>query len=87
MNKIPGNPWKLSFSYSRAIQASVLDAWKVTFLLLMAFYYIQGENEKAGQDALLHRTTCNRLAALGKYEGEEETSAKMESLFVENHAY
>jgi len=74
MNKIPGNPWKLSFSYSRAIQASVLDAWK-------------GQNEKAGQDALLHRTTCNRLAALGKYEGEEETSAKMESLFVENHAY
>ena len=53
----------------------------------MAFYYTQGENEKAGQDALLHRTTCNRLAALGKYEGEEETSAKMESLFVENHAY
>ena len=31
MNKIPGNPWKLSFSYSRAIQASVLDAWKVVF--------------------------------------------------------
>jgi len=29
MNKITGNPWKLSFSYSRAIQASVLDAWKV----------------------------------------------------------
>lgn len=74
MNKIPGNPWKLSFSYSRAIQASVLDAWK-------------GSNEEAGKAALLHRTTCLRLAATGKYEGEEETSAKMESLFIENHSY
>jgi len=74
MNKIPNNPWKLSFSYSRAIQASVLAAWK-------------GSNEEAGQAALLHRTTCNRLAALGKYESEEETTTKMESLFVANHAY
>jgi len=47
----------------------------------------QGSNDKAGQEALLHRTTCNRLAALGKYEGETETAAKIESLFVENHAY
>ena len=39
MNKIPGNPWKLSFSYSRAIQASVLDAWKVTaFATVISVY-------------------------------------------------
>ena len=50
-------------------------------------YLMQGSNDKAAQDALIHRTTCNRLAALGKYEGEKETTAKMESLFVENHAY
>ena len=53
------------------------------------FYLIKlkGSNEDAGKAALLHRTTCLRLAATGKYEGEEETSAKMESLFIENHSY
>ena len=48
---------------------------------------LKGSNEDAGKAALLHRTTCLRLAATGKYEGEEETSAKMESLFIENHSY
>ena len=48
---------------------------------------LKGSNEEAGKAALLHRTTCLRLAATGKYEGEEETSAKMESLFIENHSY
>ena len=48
---------------------------------------LKGTNEEAGKAALLHRTTCLRLAATGKYEGEEETTAKMESLFIENHAY
>ena len=27
MNKIGGFPWKLSFSYGRALQASALSAW------------------------------------------------------------
>ena len=48
---------------------------------------LKGSNEDAGKAALLHRTTCLRLAATGKYEGEEETSAKMESLFIKNHSY
>jgi len=74
MNKIQNNPWKLSFSYSRAIQGPVLEAWK-------------GKNQDAAQAALLHRTTCNSLAAKGKYEGEEETKSAMKSLFTENYTY
>ena len=42
---------------------------------------------KAAQDALCHRALCNKLAALGKYEGEKETAAASESLYVANHTY
>jgi len=78
MNKLPQElrPWKMSFSFGRALQASVLKAW--------------GGNDteeaiKAAQDALCHRALCNKMAALGKYEGEKETAAASESLYVANH--
>jgi len=74
MNKLPNLPWKVSFSYSRAIQGPVLPAW-------------MGKNDEDGQKVLLHRTTCNRLAAEGKYDGEEETTTVLKSLFTENYAY
>ncbi|CAH1976926.1 unnamed protein product [Acanthoscelides obtectus] len=45
MNKFPGKkPWALTFSYGRALQASVLRAWAG-----------KDENVKAGQDELLKR--------------------------------
>ena len=69
-------PWGLTFSYGRALQASVLKAWGG-----------KPENVKAAQDVLLHRAKCNGLAALGKYEGEESAGAADESLFVANHQY
>lgn len=49
-------PWALSFSYGRALQAPALKAWR-------------GEhaNAKAAQDALLKRARLNSLARLGKY--------------------
>jgi fructose-bisphosphate aldolase class I len=49
-------PWKLSFSYGRALQDEALKAW-------------QGKNEnlKAGQQAFYHRAKCDSAAALGKY--------------------
>jgi fructose-bisphosphate aldolase class I len=52
----PPKPWKLSFSYGRALQDEALKAW-------------QGKNEnlKAGQRALYHRAKCDSAAALGKY--------------------
>ncbi|KAK6743736.1 hypothetical protein RB195_010810 [Necator americanus] len=69
-------PWKLTFSYGRALQASVLKAWQG-----------KDENIEAAQKVLLHRAQANGMAALGKYEGEDAAGAAAESLFVAKHAY
>jgi fructose-bisphosphate aldolase class I len=69
-------PWALTFSYGRALQASVLDAWKG-----------KKENVKAAQDVLIFRAKCNGLASLGKYQGEEAAGQADRSLFVANHQY
>ena len=55
-------PWKLSFSYGRALQDEALKAW-------------QGRNEnlKAGQRAFYHRAKCDSAAALGKYSAAMES--------------
>lgn len=77
MNKVDLlRPWALSFSYGRALQASVLKAWKG-----------QSENVLDAQKTLLHRARLNSLACRGKYEGEEGGAAAAESLFVANHQY
>ena len=44
INNVPKRPWALTFSYGRALQASVLRAWQG-----------KKENVKAGQDELLKR--------------------------------
>ena len=54
-------PWALTFSFGRAFQTSVLDAWKG-----------KKGNVSAAQAALLHRAKCNGLASVGKYEGEDK---------------
>jgi len=77
MNKVDlVKPWALSFSYGRALQASVLKAW-------------QGKegNIKEAQKVLLHRARMNSLACRGKFESEEAGAAAAESLFVANHQY
>ena len=56
MNKMPGNPWPLSFSYGRALQQACLKAWRGSVA-----------NVPAAQAALAHRAHMNGLAALGKY--------------------
>ncbi|XP_072164044.1 fructose-bisphosphate aldolase-like [Diadema setosum] len=77
INKYQGKkPWSLTFSYGRALQASVLKAWGG-----------KPENVKAGQNALLVRARANGLAAVGKYTGESEAGAAQQSLFVADHAY
>merc|ERR1711868_193715 len=80
MNKLPQElrPWKLSFSYGRALQASVLKAWGGK---------TDGASVLNAQKVLLHRATSNNLAALGTYEGEKASEAASESLFVANHSY
>ncbi|CAJ0942148.1 unnamed protein product, partial [Mesorhabditis belari] len=69
-------PWKLTFSYGRALQASVLKAWGG-----------KDENIEKAQKTLLHRAQANGMAAMGKYEGEDAAGAAAESLFVAKHSY
>jgi fructose-bisphosphate aldolase class I len=62
INRLPGpKPWKISFSYGRALQDAALAAW-----------HGREENLKAGQQALYHRARCNAAATLGKYGDEME---------------
>ena len=56
MNKLGGLPWKLSFSYGRALQAAPLKAWSG-----------QAANLAAGQAAFLERAKANSAAATGTY--------------------
>jgi fructose-bisphosphate aldolase class I len=57
INQLDGpKPWKLSFSFGRALQDEALRAWQGKL-----------ENVKAGQQAFAHRAECARAAALGKY--------------------
>jgi len=67
-------PWKLSFSFGRALQASALAGWN-------------GSNVAEGQEQLLRRANCNSLAAVGNYGGEEAGIAATASNFVKNHTY
>lgn len=78
MNKYPAKkPWVLTFSYGRALQASVLRAWGG-----------KPENIKAAQTELLKRAKANGDASLGKYAaGSVQGQAGDASLFIQNHAY
>jgi fructose-bisphosphate aldolase class I len=64
INRLPGpKPWKISFSYGRALQDSALEAW-----------HGRDENLKTAQEALSHRARCNGAASLGRYTDEMEAS-------------
>jgi len=64
MNRIGGVPWKLTFSYGRALQAAPLKAWSG-----------KRENLAAAQRAFAHRARMNSLASLGQWEGALERAA------------
>src|SRR4029450_1614044 len=65
INRLPGpKPWKISFSYGRALQDAALEAWRG-----------QEANVKAAQLALHHRARCNGAARLGTYTGEVGAAA------------
>jgi len=66
-------PWRLSFSFGRALQASCLKAWA-------------GKDIKAGQEELLRRAEINGLASMGESKAEQGTAGG-ESNFVKNHTY
>jgi fructose-bisphosphate aldolase class I len=64
MNRIGGLPWRLTFSYGRALQAAPLRAWSG-----------KAENVAAGQRAFTHRARMNSLATKGEWKAELEKKA------------
>ena len=52
-------PWKLSYSYGRALQASALTSWLG-----------EAGNVKSAQEALMLRASLNSAACAGDYKGE-----------------
>ena len=64
MNAANDLPWKLTFSYGRALQAAALQAWQG-----------KPENVAAGQRAFAHRARMNGMAAQGKWSKALEKAA------------
>jgi fructose-bisphosphate aldolase class I len=65
MNKIGGLPWRLTFSYGRALQAAPQQAWAG-----------KAANVAAGQQAFSHRARMNALASKGEWQpGLEQKAA------------
>lgn len=63
MNKMGELPWRLSFSYGRALQDSALKIWNG-----------KQENVPAAQAKFLHRAKMNSLATFGKYSPDLENA-------------
>jgi fructose-bisphosphate aldolase class I len=49
-------PWRISFSYGRALQDAAMETWRG-----------KPENLHAAQQAFYHRAKCNSAATLGRY--------------------
>ena len=56
INKINHNPWKVTFSYGRALQLEAMKKWKG-----------DNKNNKEAQKIIIKRSYLNSLAASGKY--------------------
>jgi fructose-bisphosphate aldolase, class I len=63
MNRVGGLPWRLTFSYGRALQAAPQKAWGG-----------RAENVAAAQRAFTHRAMMNSLAAMGQWKQDLERS-------------
>tara|TARA_R110002020_G_scaffold5185_4_gene21966 strand:+ start:219 stop:1265 length:1047 start_codon:yes stop_codon:yes gene_type:complete len=61
MNKVGGFPWKLTYSFGRALQQSALFAWQG-----------KSENYAAAQQAFDHRAHMNGLASKGEWTQAED---------------
>jgi len=64
MNRLGPLPWRLTFSYGRALQAAPQKAWSG-----------KAENVAAGQRAFSHRARMNALASQGEWESSLEKKA------------
>jgi len=68
-------PWRLSFSYGRALQASTIKTWAG-----------KPENWDAAQKVFHERCKANSEAQLGKYVPKEGAQPS-EKLYVANYVY
>jgi fructose-bisphosphate aldolase class I len=64
MNRMGPHPWRLTFSYGRALQAAALKAWAG-----------KASNVAKAQAAFAHRAKMNGLATTGKWERALEKAA------------
>ena len=64
MNKLGNLPWRLTFSYGRALQHAPQTIWKG-----------KSENVAAAQRAFSHRARMNGLAAVGQWKADMEKKA------------
>jgi len=64
VNAIGNLPWKVTFSYGRALQAAPQKAWSG-----------KSENVAAGQQAFSHRAHMNGLASVGRWTADLEKKA------------
>ncbi|WP_284268368.1 class I fructose-bisphosphate aldolase [Bradyrhizobium iriomotense] len=64
MNRLGPLPWRLTFSYGRALQAAPQKAWSG-----------KAENVAAGQRAFAHRARMNALASRGEWDSGLEKKA------------
>src|SRR6266446_3537228 len=64
INRIGGLPWRLTFSYGRALQAAPQKAWSG-----------RSENVAAAQRAFTHRAMMNSLATRGQWKQDLEKKA------------
>jgi fructose-bisphosphate aldolase class I len=77
INQYPGKkPWALTFSYGRALQASVLTTWGG-----------KSENLSNAQEQLLKRAQAHGAAAKGEYKGGAVGTSGGQSLFEANRNY
>jgi fructose-bisphosphate aldolase class I len=61
INRLGTQPWELSFSFGRALQAPVLKAWAG-----------EDSNRAAAHEALLKRARLNGAARQGRYDARLE---------------
>jgi fructose-bisphosphate aldolase class I len=77
LNTCPlGRPWSLTFSYGRALQATVIKTWGG-----------KAENVAKAQEMLFIRARANGLANLGKYTGDAATDEANASLYEKDYKY
>jgi len=76
INSLPGRPWSCSFSFGRALQASVLKAWMGN-----------PENVVAAQEVLQQRALANGMANQGTYDGFADNEEAKAALYVKGYSY